>query len=184
MTRRQRFLALPVLALALAAGACGGGDDKGGVATLDNGASSSAAPKKDLEKELNDYVTCLRDNGATVPDPTVDDNGQVSFGGAQAGRQIDRDKLQAAQKTCGPLPEGLTTAFDPDDPKLQDTLLKFAECMRAEGVDVPDPDFSKIGKGANPFGDKVDPDDPEVAAAIEVCQKVWTDAGITPRGGR
>jgi hypothetical protein len=113
----------------------------------------------------------------------VDDEGRVTFGGAQ-GQSIDRDKLRAAQEKCGTPPEGLTGGFKLDDPALQDTLLKFAECMRAEGIDVPDPDLSQLGKGANPFGDKVDPDDPEVAAAVKVCQKVWTDAGITPRGGR
>ena len=132
--------------------------------------------------ELNDYVACLRENGANVPDATVDDKGRVSFGAPQGGQVVDRDKLQAAQKTCGPLPEGLTSALNPNDPKLQDVALKFAQCMRGEGVNIPDPDFSKVGQGGSPFGD-IDTDDPKVAAAIKVCQKVWTDAGII-RGGQ
>ncbi|MET0493277.1 MAG: hypothetical protein ABW000_09135 [Actinoplanes sp.] len=181
MTRRliPALLAAAVLALS----ACGGDGGGSKVATLDDGTATtapSAAASGDLEKKLNDYLECLRKQGADVPDATVDENGQVSFGQPPAG--FDRDAFTKAQKVCGDLPDGLTTAFDNmDQSQVQDTALKFAQCMRAEGVDVPDPDMSKLGKG-NPFGE-LDRDDPKTAAAIEVCQKVWADSGLAPRGG-
>jgi hypothetical protein len=181
---------IPVVlaAAALSLTACGDGSDDSQVATLDNGSATSApsaAASGDLEKKLADYVECLRKQGMDMPDPTVDANGQVSFGAPVKGKSFDRDKLAEAQKVCGDLPEGLTTGLENvDQSELQDAALKFAQCMRGEGVDMADPDMSQLGNGAGsgPFAD-LDRDDPKVAAAIEVCQKVFADAGITRSGG-
>ena len=178
-----------LIAAVLMLSACGGSGGSSRVASLSgsggSSATASAAASGDLEKELADYMECLRKQGVDVPDPTVDADGNVTFGRLPAGRSIDRDQLDDARKACGKLPEGLTAALTgQDQSELQDTALKFAKCMREQGVDVPDPDFSKIGGGAGgPFGD-LDRDDPKVAAALEVCQKVWAGAGITLRGGQ
>ena len=190
MTIRHRFRMIPVALAAALLSLTACGDDKGGgqVATLAEGsatATPSAAASGDLEKKLADYVECLRKQGADVPDFAVDANGQVTFGSPGSGQTIDRDKLASAQKVCGDLPEGLTTPLDNiDQSELQDAGLKFAQCMRGEGIEMADPDFSNLGSGTggNPFGD-LDRDDPKVAAAIEVCQKVFADAGLTPRAG-
>jgi predicted small secreted protein len=189
MTIRHRFRLIPVAlaAVALSLTACGGDSgDGGGVATLAGDTASatpSAAASGDLEKQLNDYVECLRKQGLDVPDPSVNADGQVTFGrGAGGGQNFDRDKFADAQKVCGDLPEGLTTPLDNiDQSQLQDTLLKFAQCMRGEGIDMPDPDMSKLGSGGNPFG-SLDRDDPKVAAATEVCQKVFAESGLMPGG--
>jgi len=195
MTTRHRFEYWPLeywplimagCVLLLVLSGCATGSNKAQVASLADSGTASATPAStaDLEKELDTYVECLRKQGVNVPDPTVDAEGRISFGRATNGLTFDRDKLQAAQKVCGDPPAGLTAGFDEQDQAaLQDTALKFTKCMRAEGIDVPDPVFSKIGQGdASPFGD-LDQDDPKVAAAIEVCQKVWTEAGIIGRGG-
>jgi hypothetical protein len=184
MTFRTRLRMFPVLlaAAALTLSACG--DDGGGgrVATLDDGTATTAPSAKasgNLEKELADYVECLRKEGADVPDPTVDANGQITFGRPANGQTIDREKVTEAQKVCGDLPEGFISGFtDMDQSELQDVALKFAQCMRGEGIQMADPDVSKLGSAGGPFAD-LDRDDPKVAAALEVCQKVWTDA----RGG-
>jgi hypothetical protein len=175
-------------AVVVLAGCGGGSSDTGQVASLSGAGSASAAPadQQDLEKQLDDYVECLRKQGMDLPDPTVDADGRISFGRPAGGQSFDRDAFDKAQKVCGAIPAGLTAGFDAQDQaEMQDAALKFAQCMRGEGVDVPDPDLSKLGQGGGsaggPFGD-LDRDDPEVAAAIEVCQKVWTDVGITPRG--
>jgi hypothetical protein len=189
MTTRQRIAVLPLLFTAglLALGACGSTDDGGGVATLDNG-GASAAPKAsgDAEKEVTAYLECLRGQGVDVPDPTVNEKGELSFGRPANGQSVDRDKLQAAQKKCGEPPAGLMSAAQNtiNSPEFQDAALKFAKCMRGEGVDVPDPDFSKVGtgQGGAMFG-QLDRDDPKVAAAIEACKHVWTEAGVGPGTG-
>lgn len=66
--------------------------------------------------------------------------------------------------------ETTTTTTTSDDP--QEILLDFTECMRDEGIDLPDPDFSGGGGGGGrivigPGG--VDPDDPDFRAAQEKC---------------
>lgn len=207
MSTRQRSVLLPaVLAAVLALGACGGGDsdDGSGVASVAGGGTSAttASPTAsgDLEKELLAYTECLRGEGLDVPDPTVDADGNVVFGpraggggaggggegggGDGSGGGIDREARAAAREVCGDLPAGLTNSFSEEDRSaFQDAAVEFARCMRAEGVDVPDPDLSEGAGGGGPFRD-LDRDDPEVQAAIEVCQKVFADAGITrPRAG-
>jgi hypothetical protein len=64
-----------------------------------------------------------------------------------------------------------TTTGASEDP--EEILLDYTECMRKEGIDVPDPDFSetprggfRIQLGAN------DPDDPEFQAAREKCEPI------------
>jgi hypothetical protein len=55
----------------------------------------------------------------------------------------------------------------------EDELLAFAVCMRENGYDMPDPDFSGEGhSGAGPFGDAVDTDDPAFQDAADSCQGI------------
>lgn len=193
MDIRHQFMLLPaVLTIVLTLSACGGGSDGSEVASLANDATSSSTSSPtasgDLEKEVLAYVECLRAQGANVPDPTVDADGNLTFappaGGGDGGATLDRDKIAKAQEVCGDPPAGLTSSFSEEDRSaFEDAALKFAKCMRDEGVDVPDPDFSQgLGAGAGAFDD-LDQDDPKVAAAMEVCQKVFADAGIRQPGG-
>jgi hypothetical protein len=187
MTTRHLGYLVPALLTAtlLTLTACGGGSGGSQVASLDKGSSSatpSTAASGDLEKEVTAYVECLRKQGMDLPDPTVDAKGQISFGRPANGQTIDRTKLQAAQKVCGDVPAGVTAGLNLNDPALQDAALKFAQCMRGQGVDVPDPDVSKLGSGGNMFGN-INRDDPKVAAGIKACQHVFTDAGVGPGGG-
>jgi hypothetical protein len=66
-----------------------------------------------------------------------------------------------------------TTTGTSEDP--QEILLDYTECMRDEGIDLPDPDFSGgAGGGARiqlgPNG--IDPDDPKFQAAREKCEPI------------
>ncbi|MGL5930826.1 MAG: hypothetical protein ACRCY8_17990 [Dermatophilaceae bacterium] len=193
--RPLRALAVGVL-LAGVLTACGGEESSsGGVAAIEEGSgggsSSSASPTAsgDAEQQLLDYVECLRGEGLDVPDPTVDAEGNLTLrpqggAGAGAGQRLDREQFQKAQETCGQPPEGALGIDEQDRSELQDAALEFAKCMRGEGIDVPDPDFSQGGPGAGgqgPFGD-LDTDDPKVAAAMEKCQSAFGDA--LPGGGQ
>ena len=139
------------------------------------------------EELLLRFADCMRENGVDFPDPVVEADGTVRFGfrpgagGADAAQDLGRDPdLPAAREACEDLLEGLS--FGPgsgnfDTTELQDTLLEFAQCMRDNGVDMGDPDLSDFGPGGNrdvgagrgPFGG-IDFEDPDVAAALEVCQ--------------
>ena len=57
---------------------------------------------------------------------------------------------------------------------MQDRFQEFSQCMRDEGVEVPD---ITAGGGPPGGGEQLDQDDPDVQAAMEKCQ------GELPQGG-
>ena len=153
------------------------------------------------EERLLAFAECMRENGVDFPDPVVEADGTVTFGfrpgggggGLQRLGEIGRDPdTPAARAACEGLIEGL--AFGPgqggvDLIELQDALLEFAQCMRDNGVDMGDPDLSRFGPGGNdddqpggPFG-AIDVNDPDFAAAFEVCQQQLPQAGGARFGG-
>ena len=82
---------------------------------------------------------CLQKNGVTLP------RRQGGFlGGAQLPAGVSREQLQAAVKKCGGAPF-LGAGRPIRTPGLEQTLTKFAACMRENGVNVPAPNTS--GKG-------------------------------------
>jgi hypothetical protein len=138
---RRTLLAL-IAALALLSG-CAGDDKTGdGIATAGDGKTSASADADDgdIAAQTAKYASCMRENGVDMPDPEVDENGGVKFGGPAAGGQpVDREKVQAAQEKCKQyLPNG------GEPPKLTteelDQMRKFSQCMRENGYpDFPDP---------------------------------------------
>jgi hypothetical protein len=148
----------------------------------------------DQEEAMLSFAACMRDNGVEIDDPTVDSEGSLHFGGLRGAAQqgeVDREEMQAAMQVCGELLEGFSLGrgggdFDPTE--LQDTLVEYAACMRDNGYDMPDPDFSNFGSGAGepgqggsgPFG-AIDPGDPDFAAAQEACGDVL--GGLRAPGG-
>lgn len=176
---------LPALlvTLALVAAACGGTTPAASVATLASSdpAAPSAAPSGepvDFQQAMLDYAQCLRDNGIDVADPQFDANGRPQFGDGAGGGpfgDIDRSspEFQAAEEACGDLRAGVQREVDPvAQAERQAQLLAFAQCMRDEGIDFPDP---QLGAGGGPgFGGgrfaELDLQSPEVQAALEVCQ--------------
>ena len=185
------IILLATLALVLAA--CGGSDDDG-VATLEDSPNDSglqrtvedAAGAADDEQALLAFAACMRDNGVDdFPDPVLNADGSVEFTGSGqdpfAG--VDNDTAEAAVNACIGELEGVAFApggADFDLNEIQDALVEFAACMRDNGIDFDDPDLSNAfgeGEVANPFGE-LDLSDPEVVAAIEECQDVFTGFGL------
>lgn len=186
-------LALSLTVMLALAGCGGGGSGNDQVASLAEGttasASAGATSAEDSEKEVLAYVECLRDNGADVPDPTFDADGNMTLGGASgsgAGVQgLDQDALSKAQEACGDVPAGITSALgDIDQSQFQDAALEFAKCMRKEGVDVGDPDFSKgFSGGAGGIFPGLDLQDPKTQKAADSCQSVFAQSGVSVPGG-
>jgi hypothetical protein len=178
--------ALALLVLLLVA--CGGGGSEDGVAAAsedtsgsdDSGDDSSDdGSASDSEEELIDWVECMRDEGIDVPDPQVDADGNLTLGpglgggGGGGGGQLDPEALQDATEVCGEVPQSAFGGERPDQTEIQDTLLEFAQCMRKNGYDMPDPNFSG-GSAVNlteVFGD-IDTNDPAFQEAAEACQDV------------
>lgn len=198
----KRQLAVLLFALGLVAAACGGdGAASTGVASLAAtettlaGEDGTGVAEVDQERAMLDFASCLRDNGIDIDDPTVDSDGNVQFGGFRAAAQsgeLDPAAMEAAFASCQDHLEGIALGRgggDFDRTELEDTLVAYAACMRDNGYDMPDPDFSGSGPSGGepgqggPFG-AIDRDDPDFVAAQEACQDLLSGfRGPGPGGG-
>ena len=191
-----RPFAPAVAALAILVAACGGGGaEEDGVASLEGDSPSVSAPATtqpaDVEEALFAFTECMRANGIPMSDPAMGPDGQLRPGRPilEQGQQQDevfRRSLEVARGECASYLETITLGFEGfDDTEFQDAMLAFAECLRDEGIDVADPDFSQgaIQRGPAILGDEFDPTDPDTLAAIEVCQDELPGAFTGGPGG-
>jgi hypothetical protein len=128
-------------------------------------------------------VQCLRDEGINVPEPTITGDGNVRFSPPADFGAGDLADLQAAGVVCEEFLEGLDIGFENiDTTTIGDNLLVFAACMRENGFDIRDPDFSLLATtdGAfptgGPFGE-LDFSDPDFIAALPNCQELLNNLG-------
>jgi hypothetical protein len=187
MTRR---LILIIAALALVVTSCGSEEETDAVASLENptttiaaSTTTEAATQADLsEEQAIEFSQCMRDQGLDFPDPTVDADGNLEMGDLDVtafGSSPDeiREKLGSAMDACSEHLEGISFGGGqlPDLVELQDTFLEFTTCMRDNGYDMPDPDFTGDGFGGLfEIGENIDPNDPVFLAAMEECQSIFT----------
>ncbi|TDE11531.1 hypothetical protein E1289_37535 [Actinomadura sp. 6K520] len=69
-----------------------------------------------------------------VPDPGAGD-----AGAARLGEGTDRKRLQAALEKCRTWLQAGGAMPDLKDPEVRDRYVEFAQCMRENGVNIPDP---------------------------------------------
>lgn len=155
-----------IVALSLTLSGCGG-DSAASTAPASGGDDSDAARIQ--------LAQCLRDNGVDVPD-----------GGGGARSDVDREKRREAIQ--GPCKEFQTGAFgnvsEEDRQEMQDAFQKFAQCMRDEGIDLPD---AGPGSGGGPptGRGRIDRDDPKTQEAMKACQdELPQGRGPGGRGGQ
>ena len=198
MKSLSRRLALPGSNL-LTIAACGGSGDEGsGVAslsTIDAGSDDSATgvnseAEVDPEQAMLELTQCVRDQGIDIADPTVDTDGNPRLARPEFGEDGPPEGFREAIQECAGLIEGVTLGRQGQDLSgLQDTLVEYAACMRTNGYEMDDPDFSSFGQpgegggpgqGGRVFGD-IDRENPDFIAANEQCEDVL--AGFGPGGG-
>lgn len=120
------------------------------------------------------YSRCMRENGLPAfPDADAEGRIRIPLG------SIDPDsaEFRAAGDACRHLaPEGWGEATaGPGDAEV---MLKFARCMRENGVpDYPDPD-PNAGLRIT-----LDPNDPKAQAALERCKTILQELQSGPRIG-
>jgi hypothetical protein len=94
----------------------------------------------------------------------------------QAGRGASPEQQRKADAACAKYrdkikPPKLTEA---EQETFRDAALANARCMRAHGVDMPDPTFSEDGRATVTITRKGragrGPDDPAFKAAFEACK--------------
>jgi hypothetical protein len=164
-----RLVAVTVVVLALVGGAAafalGGNDDDpkdDGVASIDgttgdvdnDGSEGAAKGSPEDQSEMYDamleFAECMRDHGIDMPDPEIDGDGVRIRSGQDGGPGGgDEEKLEAAHEACEHIMEdakGNMPAPSPEErAEMQDKLVAMAECMRARGYDMPDPEVDDNG---------------------------------------
>lgn len=143
----------PLVALLLAATACGS-----------DGTGGEPGQESETQQVLLSYAECMRDNGVSMPDPVEGDAGSMYEG-------VDQESaaFSAADAACGPILQGVVDERESqngeDQAKQHEEMLALAQCLRDNGIDVPDP----VPGADKPFGDSLDRTDPAVAQALDAC---------------
>jgi hypothetical protein len=181
----RRTVVAVVAALALAAGlsACGSSSSatsvSGGSATSTSGATTGGQ----AQARLN-LAKCFRAHGINVPDPSSGGGPGGGGGLFRVLRNYSQAQVTAARQACQ---KYFAAAFPrlnltpQQRAQLQQQLVKFAECMRSHGVNIPDPTFNGDGPGGGGFGQGLrssDRNSPAFQSALKACQS------LRPRFGR
>jgi hypothetical protein len=158
----MRSMIVPAV-LALALTACGSGG-----AEVAAGSSPSSSAAMSQEERSREFAQCMRDNGVDVPDPEP--------GGKPGGfGKVDRTDpdFERAREACREFVPGGGDLSKLDPAKL-DQLRVFAQCMRDNGIDLPDPDPN--GGKLGGLG-QIDRDSPAFRSALDVCRDKLPELG-------
>jgi hypothetical protein len=189
---RKHWAALAAAITIGSLAACGGGGGSGNgaeVASIDDtspdtttdgttGDTVADAPT-DPEEAMLAFTECMRDHGVDMPDPEM---AKPATGGAKPGNAViavDGDPndpmFQKANEACEPLMANMRSDLE-DDPErlaeMKEQMLAFAQCMRDQGIDMPDPTFDENGRvkmtGPPPEAER---DSDAFNAAAEACNQ-------------
>ena len=155
MAGMKTRLLLVACAATVSLAACGGSEEP---------ASTSGATGKEADnrKAMLDFARCMRENGVDMPDPQFE-GGRVTMKVGGKPGEMDPQKMQAAEKACAKYREAVKPPEISDEQKAEfkEQALAHSRCMREQGIDMPDPQFSEDGgvmmrlpKGVNPESDK------------------------------
>jgi hypothetical protein len=191
---RSTWAVAGVVAGSLALAGCGGAAEGAGVATAGGTAkpTASASPSLSAEDAALKFAQCMRAHGIDMPDPTFNGRGGAAIR-IQGGSPQKAQKAQEACKQYMPRIGG--SGPGKLDAAAQERALKFAKCMRENGVDMPDPDFSgggvqlrahggsSSGNGTDSAGQGPNPNDPTFQKAMKACRSfLGGDGGFTTTG--
>jgi hypothetical protein len=188
--RQAGAMAGLLTAVALVAGACAGSDHPGKtVASVaaEAGSTSAATPAATGMGDPLAFAKCMRENGLpdfADPKPGVGISADV----------VNSPQFKAAESHCkqfmGALQGGPDGAVTPKDQWSSADKLKYAQCMRQNGVPkFPDPDAN----GGFIFleGGGIDPRSPQFKKAEAACakyqpqniRKMTPNKQVAPGGG-
>lgn len=131
--------------------------------TADAAATTTTTEAVDPEEAFQAYEACMRDHGIELPD--MSEGGGVEI---VEGDTLDLEAFEAAGAECDSILEAAFGEFElspEQEAEMMDQQLAFAQCMRDNGIDWPDP--SSDNSTMIELGDDMDPE--TVNAAMEVC---------------
>jgi hypothetical protein len=192
-------IAFAAMAMAGMLAACGSSDDGSGsddgvaslgsTTTSPDGQEQTTETSVDPQEAMLAYTECMRDEGIDMPDPVMSEDGSgggmvitrdASDEGGGQGPAFDPDseEFQAAEEKCSPIMDEAigSIEIDPEQQaEMREQMLEYAQCMRDQGIDFPDPEFSDNGRVTMGLGQEGEPPtDAEMEAmdaANEVCAK-------------
>jgi hypothetical protein len=130
-------LALLLAAFLVAFSGCGSGS------TSPNNASTS--PTANRSSQQVKFAACMRQHGVPLSDPAHAVASALNSG-------VSAGTIQAAVSACRQYQAGASGAVsDTQRAQYTQAFVKYATCMRANGIDLPDPAES----GGNGFGQKL-----------------------------
>jgi hypothetical protein len=157
-----------------------GGNNTAASVPARNGIGSGGSNATNRDQAVK-FAECMRKNGVKqFPDP--DASGQLTIDAIANGSSLDTNSaaFKQAISACKDLePPGFTG--DKRSPEQQQAALKFAQCIRDNGVkDFPDPapdapliDTNRIPSAARNGGVSM------LNAAMRKCRALAADAGVT-----
>jgi hypothetical protein len=170
MSKRDWLVAGALAACVVTLVACGGGSEAG--------AEDPAAAREEAGLE---FAECMREHGVEVEDPQPGQGGVVigkvekKAGAGSSSRSLSDPATDKAMEACGEIMEDAAPELSPEEEEEhKEQALAFAQCMRENGVDMPDPQFGSDGKMTMRIGGPgthgPDPESPVFEQAQEACQ--------------
>ena len=191
--------------------AASSGDD--GIATLAEPADDAAADEEPVDAELAadeaalQFSQCMREQGLDFPDVGVDAEGNPDLRSSflESGINPGSEEFRTGLEACGSILQnagfGGGRGNLAEDPAVQDGLVEYSQCLRDEGLAVGDIQLGGQGANQGQAGQGqgrgggvdceariasflgIDPDDPEVAAALETCGPILDQLFAQVAGG-
>ena len=196
--RGTTLLVAVVTAVALGLSACGGtGSDSPSVANVstttsnseNDGSAAATVPKNNAAQSLVEWANCMRSHGdPNQPDPTIDAHGGIDISIPESGASLSNAVHNGTAPCNGYLATAsadLRAGASDLTPPDQVALVKYSQCMRANGVpNYPDPG---TGSEMNFRGLGIDPNSPFFLRANDKCGKQidapsWWISGAGPPG--
>lgn len=174
-SRRPLVAVLLAILAAIAISACGSSSSSTtstSLAAAGTGVASGSTAR--YQARLN-LAKCLRSHGLNVPDPSPGGGPGGGGGLFRTIRSYPQAQVQAAMKACQQYLRG-SFAFGNANPaqvaQFRQQFVKFAECMRSHGIDIPDPTTGSGGFGFRRAFGNVDRNSPAFQSALQACQSL------------
>jgi hypothetical protein len=187
-----------IAAVVLGLGACGttSGSGSPSVANVStttiasgNGSTATTAPTSTAAQSLVEWANCMRSHGdPEQSDPTIDSHGGINIAIPSSAASLSNavhNGTAPCNEYLGAASAALRTGATDLTPPDQAALVKYSQCMRANGEpNYPDPGTS----GSTNFNDTgIDPNSPFFLRANDKCGKEidapsWWISGAGPPG--
>jgi len=144
---------------------------------------SSASGESDTaeqEEARLEFAECMRENGVDMPDPQPGQAGVIiggtkGPGGKATGINPEDPTTKKALAACEDKLGDAGQKMSPEEEEeFKEKALAFAECMRENGIDMPDPQFDGEGKVKMRIGGLGNggpsPESPAFQQAQEACE--------------